>query len=60
MGNKKDPIDIWCKCFFGYVNRDSRRMCAVDDITFHCCEDCPYFLTRKEANDICLEYLGAL
>ena len=51
-------IDIWCKCFFGYVGKDNRRMCAFDDEPFHCAEDCPYRLSKKEANDICKEYLG--
>ena len=50
-------IDIWCQCFFGYVGKDNRRMCAFDDKSFHCTEDCPYRLTKKEANDICKEVI---
>jgi hypothetical protein len=52
-----DTLDIWCKCFFGYVGKDSMRLCAMDDKPMACKDDCPYKITRREANDICKEVI---
>lgn len=50
-------IDVWCKCFFGFVDKENRRMCAYSDKPWDCSNVCPNFITKREANDICKQYV---
>lgn len=50
-------VRIWKKCFFGYVNKTGRRICAFDERPIHCSDNCSYFITNRKANAICKNYV---
>ena len=54
-----ETIDIWVQCFFGGTDSFNRRLCHYDGHygTNECCKECPWFMTKRDAIDICKKQL---